>query len=556
MIFVDPTGDDSGPGTSERPFATLARARAAARPGSVITLRGGTYHLTETFTLSAADSGVVYQAYGYGTADQDDVVISGGRHITGWRKGDDGVHLAEVPGLATRQLYVSGRRAVRASIPLDQTLKRTETGYTIDTPTDWHGEVELVYRGVYPWSEARCQVARIGNGPDGTTLTMAQPAFAWATKLYRAIVPWESGESYGADSPTSAENSPAFVSEGTFALNGGVLHYMPLPGESLDHVVAPMLETLIHANDVRDVAFRGITFADATWLRPSSPEGFLHYHGNGYYDGGELVVYAFHDGQAEVTGPGGDSPSMPANVIFENASGVTLEGCRFTRLGATALAFHGEGADNVLRGSVIDDVSGGGIIVGGGTRVHVEENHIHHIGRDYSGSPAVLLTDTHGAVVAHNQVDNVPHAGIVIYEGRGTQVLHNLVHDTMQVLADGGGVYIAGPQGDSPANGALIRGNVIRDTITPYNFALYTDYGAAWVTVEGNVVHRADNPVILEVWPALENVEFTGNYWDADPGQAPAGVTLTANTVLTEEQFATDPAVAGIVAAAGRTSAN
>lgn len=184
MLFVDPSGDDSGPGTAERPFATLDRARAAAAPGSVVNLRAGTHRLTEPFRLSAADSGVVYQAYGYGTAAQEKVVVSGGRRITGRRRDDDGVWRSEAPGLATRQLYVSGRRAVRAAIALDQNLTRTETGYVINDPAprSWQGEVEFVYRGAYPWSEARCPVARISGDGRSTTVTMAQPAFGWAAR--------------------------------------------------------------------------------------------------------------------------------------------------------------------------------------------------------------------------------------------------------------------------------------------------------------------------------------------------------------------------------------
>ncbi|MET8387611.1 right-handed parallel beta-helix repeat-containing protein [Streptosporangium canum] len=556
MFFVDPSGDDSGPGTAERPFATLERARAAAAPGTVINLRAGTHRLTEPFRLSAADSGVVYQAYGYGTAAQEKVVVSGGRRITGWRRGDDGVCRAEAPGLTTRQLYVSGRRAVRAAIDLDQELTRTETGYVIDDPAarSWQGEVEFVYRGAYPWSEARCPVSRISGDERSATVTMAQPAFGWAVRLYRSVIAWDgpgAGESNGADAPTSAENSPAFLTEGTFALGGGVLHYLPLPGEDLDDVVAPVLETLLHARDVHDVAFRGITFAEATWLRPSAPEGFLHYHGNGYYDGGPLQTITFAEGQGQVTVPG-DSAAMPGNVIFENASRVTLEGCRFTRLGAVALEFRGDGAGNVLRDSVVDEVSGGGVVIGSGARHHrIEHNHVHHVGRDYHGSPAILLSGTRDTVVAHNQVNDVPHAGIVVYEGRGAQVLNNLVHDTMQVLADGGGVYLSGSQGASYASGALIRGNVVRDTITPYNFGLYTDYGATWVTVQGNVVHRADNPVVLNVSPPLEHVAFIGNFWDADPGDPPGGVTLAGNTTLSGKALDDDPTVADIVAGAG-----
>ncbi|MET9340400.1 right-handed parallel beta-helix repeat-containing protein [Nonomuraea sp. NPDC003804] len=556
MFFVDPSGDDSGPGTLEHPFATLERARAAASPGTAITLRAGTYRLAEPLRLSAADSGVVYQAYGYGTAAQETVVISGGRRITGWREDANGAVTADVPGLATRQLYVSGRRAARAAIALDHGLTRTETGYVTGDlrPQSWPGQVEFVYRGVYPWSEARCQVAGITGDERSSAVTMAQPAFGWAVRLYHSVISWDgpgAGESNGADNPTSAENSPAFLTEGAFALADGVLHYLPRPGERLDEVVAPVLETLVHARDVRDVAFRGITFAEATWLRPSAPEGFLHYHGNGYHDGGPLQTVTFADGQAQVTIPG-ESAVMSGNVIFESCSRVTLEGCRFTRLGGVALEFRGDGEDNVLRDSVVDDVSGGGVVIGAGARRHrVENTHIHHIGRDYSGSPAMLVSGTTDTVVAHNQINDVPHNGIVVYEGSGAQLVHNLVHDTMQVLADGGGIYISGRQGGSYATGALVRGNVVRDTITPYNFGLYTDYGATWVTVQGNVVHKADKPVVLEVSPPLEHVAFIGNVWDADPGRPPEGVILAANTTLEGEAFGDDPTVADIVAGAG-----
>lgn len=278
MLYVDPAGDDSCPGSIEQPFATIDRAREAATPGSVVNLRAGTYYRTEPFLLTAAHSGVVYQAYGYGTTAQEDVVISGGRVVTGWQAGTDGALEAEVSGPPIRQLSVAGRRAERAAIPIEHTLTRTETGYLIDDPRParWRGEVEFVYRGAYPWSEGRCAVAELAGDEHSSTVTMAQPAFDWATRLYRAALAWVPGEVNGADSPTSVENSPDFLTEGTFACGDGLLHYLPQAGESLDEVVAPTLETLLYARDLHDVSFRGITFADATWQRPGTPEGFVH----------------------------------------------------------------------------------------------------------------------------------------------------------------------------------------------------------------------------------------------------------------------------------------
>ncbi len=170
-VFVAPEGDDSGPGTREHPFATVDRARRAARGhrGPVLVqLRSGTHVLTAPWELTAADSGrdghrVVYQAHGYGTAGQEEVVISGGRPIGDWQE-QGGTWVADVGDLDTRQLYVDGRRVPRAGVDgLPGRVTTTATGYTTDStaPLDWRSpaDVEFVHRGVYPWTEARCPVA-------------------------------------------------------------------------------------------------------------------------------------------------------------------------------------------------------------------------------------------------------------------------------------------------------------------------------------------------------------------------------------------------------------
>ncbi|MFG1700171.1 hypothetical protein [Nonomuraea sp. NPDC049309] len=138
QIYVSPSGDDSAPGTRDRPFATLERARAAAREAggkAVVQLRGGVHVLDRTFELGAAGSGTVYQAAGHGTPEREEAVVSGGREITGWRV-RDGVWLAGVGGLDIRRLYVNGRRAPRAAVPgLPGTVTATETGCVTTAPS-------------------------------------------------------------------------------------------------------------------------------------------------------------------------------------------------------------------------------------------------------------------------------------------------------------------------------------------------------------------------------------------------------------------------------------
>ncbi|TDE56086.1 right-handed parallel beta-helix repeat-containing protein [Nonomuraea mesophila] len=561
QFHVAPSGDDSWPGSAERPFATLDRARAAARGsdgGAVVHLRGGVHTLARSFELTEADAGTVYQAYGYGTPAQEEPVISGGRAITGWRE-HDGVWAAEVGDLDTRQLYVDGRRAERAALPgLPGEARATATGYVTDVPLGWRspGDVEFVFRGVYPWTEARCGVSDVSRDGDATVITMAQPAFGWAQELYNST--WEGQSSSGPGLPTRVENDAAFLTEpGTFVLDRSrpgrhVLMYLPLAGEhpSRTRVVAPVLERLVSVAGARDVAFKGLVFAEATWLRPSAAEGFLHYHGTGFYEGGGTETAVIGEG-ASVTYPAA-SVTVPACVTLDATENVRAEGCRFTRLGASGLGVTG-GTAPAVRGCTFDTLSGAGIEVSGSRAASIEDNRVHHIGLEFSGVPGISVAGTRDCVVAHNEITHVPHCGIVVGSGQGARILRNYTAGTMEVLADGGGVYLSGPQGDSPDNQAFVQGNVIEDTRTPYNFGLYTDYGAAWVTVEGNVVLRADNTAVLHVGPPLENVVYRGNFWDQDPlghDNPPSGVTYEGNVTYKDEREL-NAATAGIRSAAG-----
>src|SRR5688572_20382789 len=163
-FHVSPAGDDSAAGTADDPFRTLERARRAAREAGgdvTVHLRAGTHVLTEPFELTEEDSGVVYQAFGFGTDAREEAVVSGGREVSG-RGGPDGGWVAEGGDLVTRHLVVDGRRVERAGVDgLPGAVHRTATGYVTDQPPAWRNPsgVEFVHRGVYPWTEARTAVA-------------------------------------------------------------------------------------------------------------------------------------------------------------------------------------------------------------------------------------------------------------------------------------------------------------------------------------------------------------------------------------------------------------
>jgi len=94
-FYVSPSGDDSASGSRSRPFATLTRARDAIRElkeagnlpegGITVHIRGGVYPLTESFNLTARDSGaesspIVYRGY-----KDEEVRLIGGKQIDGFK---------------------------------------------------------------------------------------------------------------------------------------------------------------------------------------------------------------------------------------------------------------------------------------------------------------------------------------------------------------------------------------------------------------------------------------------------------------------------------------
>ena len=124
-FVVAPNGSDGAAGSVAAPFATLTRARDAVRelrrqrPERAITVlvRGGTYRLDAAIELTSEDSGAAAGKTTYAAWPGERPVFSGGQVIKGLRAGADGVWRANVGELRFEQLYVDGRRAVRARTP-------------------------------------------------------------------------------------------------------------------------------------------------------------------------------------------------------------------------------------------------------------------------------------------------------------------------------------------------------------------------------------------------------------------------------------------------------
>lgn len=624
QFHVAPWGDDASPGTVGLPFASLRRAQQAVREHTaqmskqiVVNLHAGTHVLDEPLRLSSAagDSGengyrVIYQAYGWGTLEQASVVVSGGRSITGWEpeEGADGrVWRTSVGDLDTRQLYVDGKRARRARLALSGglpgTVVETDAGYRTDSaePLAWERpeDIELVYLAQpgtwYFYSEVRCPVAAITDDGGTTTITMDQPCYRWFRQNHQGMF---KPEVLHTGPPTHVENSRSFLTEpGSFYIDRStpgdhVLLYIPRPGEEMAEVevIAPVLEQLVDGRGepdapLRDITFRGLTFSHATWMGPSQPTGFCHVFGP-IYEGGDTPHFDDPYDMSE------SARTMPGNVRFHHSTGIVIEDNRFTRLGSQALELSLGSSENVVRGNVFTDASGGGIQLGNRhpdtelDRINrdnvVENNLIHDIGVEYKGSVGIYLELTQRARVAHNQINGLPYIGIVLGEfwkryddgettAYGNQILDNEVFDVMNALWDGGGIWTSAAQGTSFDDASLVSGNLVYDTAPPepgppgqelgfrLGYGLMIDDFSHYIVWRENVAYR-NGAASISGGPELHQV-VTGNFIDDDAMLADSGCldpgsvfAATDNTLLRgspEEACAANPVSAAIVANAG-----
>jgi fibronectin type III domain protein/parallel beta helix pectate lyase-like protein/glycosyl hydrolase family 141 len=608
-VYVSPNGSDSAPGTVFRPVRTLQRAQELVRSRDrnltadlTVHLAPGVFRLSQPLTLTAADSGsnghrVIWQG-------SDATELSGGRRVAGWHSvpGRPGLFAAPAPaGLDnTRQLYVNGVREQRAQGTVPVTLTATATGYTAAAPTmaGWRNpdDIEFVYTagealwnrprdGLGQWTEPRCPIASISD----TTITMAQPC--WDNSTKRVIFPTIPGRTINMVGPGDLTNGrqPAYV-ENAFELldtpgewyldrPAHTVYYLPRPGEDPRHadVEMPVLERLIDgqgtaAAPLHDVSFRDLRYSYATWLTPSSPEGFSEIQA-GYTVTGPTGWAT--QGLCQFT-PGGTCPYAswtpePGNVTVSHGQRLEFSDSVFTHLGAAGLRLGDGSEDTTVSGDVFTDISGNGIEIGGVDQplatgaditsgVRVTDNHLYGLPTEFHGGVAVLNGYSQGDVISHNQIDDVPYSAISMGWGgwpdkikvaatpnisHDNVVSDNLIYNYMLMLDDGGGIYTQGITGTSLADGEKVTGNVIHDQ-WGLGKSVYTDNGNTYETVAGNVLYHAAyfnvGTAHVDYRDTLGNNDPTlieNNYWEqGDKDGNNKGVLTQGNHLLSEPSAA------------------
>lgn len=557
--FVAPNGSDTNPGTRDKPFATLAGARDAVRGGRSaepasdvrVVIAGGVYPQSQTLVFGPRDGGTEKHSVTYAAEPGQTVVLTGGRRITGWTKGQGEIWTAELPEVRAgkwdfRQLFVNGRRAVRARLPKRDDAKPWRTITT--------SSIKLGADGFFPEPPAATDPITLGvDGPIKSWKNLTDVELVW---IYNNVCSRRRLAALDESAQTFAFRPPYtnIVPRDTYALGfqlclpaagracyfenalemltqpgewyldraTGVLHYWPRAGENLAQadVVAPMLRKTLLAitgtpqKPVRNLHFDGLHVEHVE--QPLAAEG--HFGG---WNGQQIVAGA--DGKSA------RSEWMDAAVCFRQARGCGFRNGGIAHVGGMGLTLLEGTAGITVEGNEVQDVGGGGIAAGAMRYRHenrsfdpepregeytgyrIANNHVHDCGTEYFGSVGIEADLTRDTVIAHNLVHDIPYSGIVCYGNmvhdppfaRDNRIEFNHIYRVLTISTDGAGIYAILPQA---GRGTVIRNNLIHDLQHyPFNtrpervsHGIYLDLLAKNYHLEDNVVFRAaDCPLRL-----------------------------------------------------------
>jgi hypothetical protein len=510
--YVSPDGNDHWSGTlsganqnnTDGPFATLERARDAVRSArtrgksggtATVYIRGGVYHLHQTLSLDQRDSGtgkdsVIWRAY-----PAEDVTLSGGTQITGWRSLSDATvrqrldpavvpHLVQIDLRASQvqefgtitprggpplELFFQQKRMTPARWPNDGWLhiadvpqngpKRFNDGlerekrfdgvpigrhygritYSESRPARWSKDNEVYVHGywTFDWSDSYQRIQSIDTLAH--ELTLAEPHHGYG---------YTKNQRYYFLNVLEELDAP-----GEWYLDrkaGTIYFWPPAPLQTGDLQVSILDQPMIAMDSVSFLTFRDIHF----------------------------------------------DCSRGRGITVSGCRNVVIGGCTFRNLGGDAVVITG-GTGNGVRGCDISDVALGGIRLGGGDRKtlvpgnnYASNNHIHHYSTWLRTGQYAVFIEGVGQRLDHSLIHNAPFEAIYL-RGNEHLVEYNEVHHVTQETGDAGALHTGR---DWTWRGNTIRYNYFHHLLGPGLhgvMGVYLDDFSSGFTVFGNLFYKA-----------------------------------------------------------------
>lgn len=580
-FFVSVNGSDTlGDGTRLRPFRTPEKALMAANQAlksSNVQIRFlSDLYLSQPILIhpdnfqSHLHKGHTLEFLGESDNQQSKTTLSGGQIFTNPVPVSEGKTWRFFVGKNKhfRQVYVNGRRAVRARTDPGQHLgissacdqnkspescwrgflvchdpknasdcKKSPLASILSWPH--HEEIEIVMR--YQWMMPRCRFGSYVPQPN-SPFAILTPIAQSPTIVKDGLFCWDLVTD--SDSGTRKvphvlwlENSMQFLDqedEWYYDSRKGFVYFKPRRGkDALQHssLVIPHLDYLVKIqgrpeSPIKNISFRNLSFA----------------HAKGIITGDEINTpkeqrwvdgaYGFPERQSGIM-PNGFYPQ--GAVLVNYAEKINFLNNVFFQLGGGGLELTRGVQEAEIARNIFHDISSVGIRIGHTRKdafhpshpvevnkiISVRSNLVTNIGVEYWGAVGIFAAYTDSVNISYNTLKDLPYTGISVGYGWGTPdfdkngvptptpaqnnlIRGNLVENHVTKMNDGGGVYTLGNQ-----PGTLIEQNVVRNQKGEYG-AIYLDICSAGITVRNNLVYGNTRTFLIKGF----NNQVYDNFWE------------------------------------------
>lgn len=564
-IYVSPNGNDSNAGTPTEPKATLHGAIREAReyrrllkvgkdePIRIL-MKGGIYNLYEPIFIRPEDSGTESSPTIIQAIEGEDVALSSGLKIDGWKKQGKS-WVADVPDfngnrLIFRQLWVNGIKATRARNisefeKMDRIRSNDKVNEVLWVPASAvkgltkAGNLELVIHQMWAIANLRVKSVTIQGDSAGIRFHNPESRIQFEHPWPQPMVQEGVNSAFYLTNALELLDEPGEWHHDT---KTNKLYYIPREGENMAtaEVVVPTLETLVEIigtidRPVEHIHFKNINFNYTTWIRPSLM-------GHVPLQGGMYLLDAYKLRPAGVPGnfnKGIENQAWigcpPAALMAKAAKHISVDACRFEHLGSAGVDFVDAVHHSEVRGSLFRDIAGNGLQIGRFSEVSLEthlpydpidqreicshisikNNYITNVTNEDWGCLGILAGFVRDLNISHNEISEIAYSGISLGWGwtktvncmRNNIIHANYIHHYAKHMYDVAGIYTLSVQPKS-----AITENRVEEIYSPsyvhdpeHWFYLYTDEGSSFIEIK-------DNWTPSEKY--LKNANGPGNTWE------------------------------------------
>ena len=478
-FFVSLDGRDDNPGTEEQPFASITRAQEAIRQirpnaekGITVYFREGIYYLDKPIVFGPSDSGSAERLIMYAAYPGERATLSGGKRLNcNWEPYQEGIWRCEIPGvregnLTFTQLFVNGKRQILARYPnADPTNPKNYSGYIkalgkiedeIPDPKP-DPDDDMTFSGAAPrgivFDPDNFTKMRWKNSAEA--VIHIYQSYYWGNLQWRIKdIDWDNqriwfgdggqqmGAKWSAD-PCNVNGYSRYYVENVFEeldspgewfldKYDGFLYYFPDESVDLQNAVVevPIIEQIVQfkgtqRNSVHHLVFEGFRFAhtESTFLKPYTIPSLSDWS---IYCGGTIYMEGTRD--CAIRGCFFDAVGGNAVFMRDYNRGNSVTDCAFVETGDSAICFVGSLETTVGNQRNFS------------YECRAENNIIHDCGAFGKQIAGVYISRAKRITVAHNEIYNMPRAGICIGDGTwgGHSIEFNHIHDTCRETGDHG----------------------------------------------------------------------------------------------------------------------